>query len=135
MMEQMRQMMGMGGGGQQGGGRQGGARGGQGGPRVRMATDPGHNRLIVKCDQTDLPEIIQLLRDLDIPPGEVDIRVIALKNLEAEETANNIKQVLGINRAQGAPAEPVWPRRGRQRPAAAAHADPAGADGRELRRR
>lgn len=101
MMEQMRQMMGMG-----QAGRQTGGRAGQGGPRLRMATDPGHNRLIIKCDQTDLPEIKQLLRDLDIPPGEVDIRVIALKNLEAEETANNIKQVLGINRAQGARQNP-----------------------------
>lgn len=69
-----------------------------GGQRVRTATDVGNNYLIVKCDSSDLPEIRQLLRELDIPPGQVDLKVFQLKNLAAEETANNLKQILGIGR-------------------------------------
>ncbi len=82
---------------QAGGGGRGSRSGGQ---RVRIATDPAHNYLIVKCDEADLPEIRQLLRELDIPPGKVDMRVIQLKNIDATETAQNIKAVLGIDRAR-----------------------------------
>ncbi len=110
-MDMLRQMMGMGGAAGRGN-QQGGAGGRAGGPRIRMATDPGHNRLIVKCDQTDLPEIKQLLLDLDIPPGQVDIRIFQLRNLDASETANNIKEVLGITRAQGARQNPFAGRGG-----------------------
>ncbi len=97
LMDQIRNMM-----GQARGGQQGGAAGGErsGGQRVRIAVDGGHNRMVVKCDEADLPEIIELLRELDIPPSEVDIRVFQLRNLDAQETAENIKQVLGIARAQ-----------------------------------
>lgn len=110
-MDMLRQMMGMGGAAGRGN-QQGGAGARAGGPRIRMATDPGHNRLIVKCDQTDLPEIKQLLLDLDIPPGQVDIRIFQLRNLDASETANNIKEVLGITRAQGARQNPFAGRGG-----------------------
>ncbi|MFH1747565.1 MAG: secretin N-terminal domain-containing protein [Planctomycetota bacterium] len=92
MMEQMRGMM---------GGRQTDQRGRRtGGQRVRIATDPSHNYLIIKCEEVDLPEIKQLLRELDIPPGEVELKVFQLRNLDATETANNIKDILGINKAQ-----------------------------------
>jgi type II secretion system protein D len=93
MMEQIQRMIGE---------RQAGGRGGQaaGGERVRWVPEPGHNFLIVKCDEADLPEIRQLLRELDIPPGQVDVRVFQLKNLDATETAQNIKQVLGISKAE-----------------------------------
>jgi len=67
---------------------------------LRIATDPGHNYLIVKCEETLLPEIRQLLRELDIPPGEVQVKVFQLRNLVAEETAENIKDVLGISKVQ-----------------------------------
>lgn len=100
--EQIASMIGGGGGG---GGRQPqvGAVGRRaaGGQRVRTATDVGNNYLIVKCDASDLPEIRQLLRELDIPPGQVDLKVFQLKNLVAEETANNLKQILGIGRSAG----------------------------------
>lgn len=89
LMEQMRSMVG---GRDQKGAKQRG--------QLRMATDPGHNYLIIRCEQNQLPEIRQLLRELDIPPGEVQVKVIQLKNLVAEETADNIKAVLGIERAQ-----------------------------------
>jgi type II secretion system protein D len=92
LMEQLRGMVG----GRQTGGRTT-TRGGQ---RVRIATDPGHSYLIVKCDESDLPEIRQLLWELDIPPGEVNIRVFQLKNLDANETAQNIKEILGITQAR-----------------------------------
>ena len=88
IMQQAMQMMG-GRGGQQGGTT--------GGTQIRIATDASHNYIIVKCDEALLPDIIQLLRELDISPSEVDVQVIQLKNLEATETANNIKQVLGIS--------------------------------------
>ncbi len=91
LMEQLRGMV---------GGRQTGGRTTRGGQRVRIATDPGHSYLIVKCDESDLPEIRQLLWELDIPPGKVDIRVFQLKNLDANETAQNIKDILGITKAQ-----------------------------------
>ncbi|MCH7873180.1 MAG: hypothetical protein IID33_15910, partial [Planctomycetes bacterium] len=81
--------------------RQGGGSSRSGGSRVRIATDPGHNYLIVKCDESLLPEIRQLLRELDIPPGQVDINVIQLKNLDAAATAQNIKEVLGIGTTRG----------------------------------
>ncbi len=82
------------------GGRMGGnSRTGSSTP-LRIATDPAHNYLIVKCDETDLPEIRQLLRELDIPPGEVNIRIFQLKNLVADEAAQNIQDVLGISKAQ-----------------------------------
>ncbi|GEM_PF-1673255 len=68
--------------------------------QMRVATDPGHNYLIVKCNETLLPEIRQLLRELDIPPGEVQVKVFQLKNLRAEETAENIRDVLGISKIQ-----------------------------------
>ena len=45
-------------------------------------------------------EIKQLLRELDIPPGEVDLRIFQLRNLVASETAEDIKAVLGIAKAQ-----------------------------------
>jgi len=93
-LEQLRGMIGGRAGGDSG---RGSTRGGQ---RVRIATDPGHNYLIVKCDEADLPEIRQLLRELDIPPGKVDVQVFQLRNLDAAETAENIKDVLGINKAQ-----------------------------------
>ncbi|MBP7744581.1 MAG: hypothetical protein KA383_00515 [Phycisphaerae bacterium] len=90
MFDQLRGMVG----GQQQGGKAG--RGGQ----MRIATDPGHNYLIVKCDEADIPEIHRLLRELDIPPGEVQVKVFQLKNLNAEETCENIKDVLGISKVQ-----------------------------------
>ncbi|MBL8879227.1 MAG: hypothetical protein JNG88_08915, partial [Phycisphaerales bacterium] len=101
MREQIANMIGGGSGGRQ---QQVGAVGRRaaGGQRVRTATDVGNNYLIVKCDSSDLPEIRQLLRELDIPPGQVDLKVFQLKNLNADETANNIKQILGIGRT-GAP--------------------------------
>lgn len=68
--------------------------------QLRIATDPGHNYLIVKCQEVMLPEIRRLLRELDIPPGEVQVKVFQLKNLLAEETAENIKDVLGISKVQ-----------------------------------
>lgn len=92
LLEQMRQMVG---GRDQQGQRQQRTRG-----QIRMATDPGHNYLIVRCEETMLPEIRQLLRELDIPPGEVQIKVFQLQNLVADETADNIKDVLGISKAQ-----------------------------------
>lgn len=67
---------------------------------LRIATDPGHNYLIVKCEETLLPEIRQLLRELDIPPGEVQVKIFQLRGLVAEETAANIKDVLGISKVQ-----------------------------------
>jgi len=88
IMEQLRGMV---------GGRQTGAKGA--GP-LRIATDPGHNYLIIKCQETQLPEIRRLLRELDIPPGEVQVKIFQLKNLLAEETAENIKDVLGISKVQ-----------------------------------
>ncbi len=86
-----------------------------GGQRMRIATDPAHNYLIVKCNAADLPEIRKLLRELDIPPGEVQVKIFQLKNLVAEETAQDIKDVLGISQVQqrrgrGAPQS----RRGRR---------------------
>ena len=92
MMDQLRGMV---------GGRQTDQRGRQtDGRRVRIATDPAHNYLIIKCEESDLPEIKQLLRELDIPPGEVELKVFQLRNLDASETAENIKQVLGISKAK-----------------------------------
>ena len=72
----------------------------QQGPRMRIATDPSHNYLIIKCDEVDLPEIRRLLKHLDIPPGEVQVKIFQLKNLQAEETSENIKDVLGISKVQ-----------------------------------
>lgn len=93
MMDAMRAMMG--GGGEKSGG---GGKSGPQGPKLRIATDPSHNYLIVKCDESDLPEIRQLLRELDIKPSNVDLRVFQLKNLVASETANNLKEALGLSR-------------------------------------
>jgi type II secretion system protein D len=86
---------------------------------MRIATDPGHNYLIVKCQESLLPDIRQLLRELDIPPGEVQIQIFQLKNLLADETAENIKDVLGISKAQqrrggGRTPTPPTPGRGPQ---------------------
>ncbi len=69
---------------------------------MRIATDPSRNYIIVKCDEADLPEIQQLLRMLDdIPDVEIKVRIFQLKNLDAAETANNVKEVLGIEAARG----------------------------------
>ena len=91
IMDQLRGMV---------GGKQATAKAGAGGGQLRMATDPGHNYLIIKCQETALPEIRKLLRELDIPPGEVQVKVFQLKNLLADETAENIKDVLGISKVQ-----------------------------------
>lgn len=93
LRDQMAQMIGQ----QQ---QQRGGRRQQGGTRIRLATDPGHNYLIVKCEESDLPELRKLLRELDIPPGQVDLKVIQLLNLDATETAQNLKQALGIGASQ-----------------------------------
>jgi len=82
-----------------GAGAEGGGRA-AGGQRIRIATDASHNYLIVKCDESLLPDVRQLLREMDIPPSEVDIQVFQLRNLDARETAENIKEVLGISRAR-----------------------------------
>ncbi|MGE0481020.1 MAG: secretin N-terminal domain-containing protein [Phycisphaerae bacterium] len=84
-------------GGQRGQGRGAAARGGA---VVRIATDASHSYLITKCDASELPKIRELLRELDIPPAKVDLRVIQLRQLDADETAANIKEVLGMNRAR-----------------------------------
>ncbi len=81
---------------------------------MRIATDPGHNYLIIKCNQSDLPEIRQLLRELDIPPGEVELKVFQLRNLDASETAENIKEVLGISKAQSRRGRQATPARGQR---------------------
>ena len=86
-MQMMQEMMGQ----RSQGGESGGGKG------VRIATDASHNYIIVKCDESLLPDIIQLLAELDIEPSEVDIQVIQLKNLDASETANNIKEILSGN--------------------------------------
>ncbi|WP_320046856.1 secretin N-terminal domain-containing protein [uncultured Ilyobacter sp.] len=90
LMQQIQQMMG-------GGGRSGGSSAASKG--VRIATDAAHNYLIVKCDEALLPDIIELLRELDIDPAKVDVRVFQLKNIDAGETAENIKAVLGIGKS------------------------------------
>jgi type II secretion system protein D len=105
MADQLRNMIG-GRGGATGAGRTGAAGGRQGaadggtGQRIRIATDASHNYLIIKCEESLLPEIRQLLREMDIPPAEVSIKVFQLKNLDATETAANIKDVLGITKAR-----------------------------------
>lgn len=110
LLDQLRGMVGgpAGAGGRGGQGQEGGAGGaGQQNQQMRIATDASHNYLIVKCSEALLPDIRQLLRELDIPPAEVDVRVFQLKNLDATETAENIKRVLGIGRAQQArPQQP-----------------------------
>ena len=96
LMQQLQAVIGA----QQGrGGDQGAAGGAGGGQRIRVATDASHNYIIVKCEESLLPEIKQLLRELDIPPAEVETRVFQLKILDAEETAQNLKSVLGIDKA------------------------------------
>ncbi|MGE3180827.1 MAG: secretin N-terminal domain-containing protein [Phycisphaerae bacterium] len=95
LAQQIQQMVG--GRNQQQGGRRGAAGSGQ---RLRIATDASHNYLIIKCDEADLPEIRKLLRELDIPPGDVDLKVFQLVNLDATETAENIKAVLGVDKAK-----------------------------------
>ncbi len=82
--------------------------------RLRIATDVGNNYLIVKCDEARLPEIRELLVELDIPPGEVEIRVYQLRSIDATEAAENIKSVLGIGKAAG--------RQGQRAPAARGNA-------------
>ncbi len=87
------------------------------GPNLRIATDPGHNYLIIKCDEVYLPEIRQLLRELDIPPGEVQVEIIQLRNLQAEEAAQDIKDWLGISKVQerrGGSSRRRTPSRGRR---------------------
>ena len=110
IMQQAMQMMGS------RGDQQGGT---TGGTQIRIATDASHNYIIVKCDEALLPDIIQLLRELDISPSEVDVQVIQLKNLEATETANNIKQVLGISGSSSS-ARPQQRAAGRNQEVAAA---------------
>lgn len=74
---------------------------GGGGSGVRIATDPGNNYLIVKCEASLLPEIRKLLRELDIPPGEVIIRLFRLENVGAEEAAEALSGALGLGSRQG----------------------------------
>ena len=94
LMQQIQQMI---------GGRAGAEAGREvGGQRIRIATDASHNYLIVKCDESLLPEVTRLLRELDIRPAEVDVRVFQLKNIEAGEAANNLKELLGITKARTA---------------------------------
>ncbi|MBN2446279.1 MAG: hypothetical protein JXO22_06120, partial [Phycisphaerae bacterium] len=96
LMEQMRQMIGQ---QQQGRGRT------TSGARVRIATDPSRNYIIVKCDESDLEEIQQLLRMLDdIPDVDIKVRIFQLRNLDATETASNIKEVLGIDSTRSSSA-------------------------------
>ncbi len=84
-----------------------------GGTRVRIATDPSRNYLIVKCDESDLPEILQLARILDDEPEvEVDVRIFQLRTLDAETTAANIREVLGIDSGRGAQRTPTRGARG-----------------------
>lgn len=109
LMEQLRSMIGARG---QPGAPPGAAA--SGGRQLRIATDPGHNYLIVKCEESLLPDIIKLLRELDIPPSDVDVRVFQLRNLDAQETASNIKEVLGITRARQPRGLPQVPRGGPQ---------------------
>jgi type II secretion system protein D len=100
LMQQIQQMI--------GGRPEEGGRGATGGQRIRIATDASHNYLIVKCDESLLPDIIQLLRELDIEPAEVDVKVFQLKKLDAAETANNLKEALGISKARsGRPQMPA----------------------------
>lgn len=107
------QLRGMVGGGRNAQGQQGGSQGKQsGGDQMRIATDSSHNYLIIKCSEALLPDIRQLLRELDIPPAEVDVRVFQLKNLDATETAENIKRVLGIGRTQQARPQQPQPNAG-----------------------
>ncbi len=102
IMDQLRGAIGgaAGGRGAAGAQRDASATGGTG-QRIRIATDAAHNYLILKCEENLLPEIRQLLRELDIPPAEVDVNVFQLKNLDAAETANNIREVLGIGQQRG----------------------------------
>ncbi len=95
MMNLARQLMGQ---GADATGGRGGMTGGSG--RVRYATDASHNYLIIKCDESKLPEIRQLLRELDIPGAKVDVKVFQLKNVAAKEAAENIKALLGVDRSQ-----------------------------------
>lgn len=98
LMEQLRGIMGGRGAGQPGQQQRGAAA--SGGQRIRLATDASHNYLIIKCDESLLPDIRELLRELDIPPAEVDVKVFQLRNLDAAETAANIKDVLGLSKAR-----------------------------------
>lgn len=103
-MDLIRSMMG-------GAGAAGAAGGDRASGRVRIATDASHNYLIVKCDESRLPEIRQLLRELDIQPAQVDVKVFQLKSNSATELANNLKAVLGIDKAArpGAINQPRMP--------------------------
>ncbi|MCA9242329.1 MAG: hypothetical protein KDA32_00130 [Phycisphaerales bacterium] len=77
------------------------AAGAGGGSGLRIATDPGNNYLIVKCQASLLPEVRTLLRELDIPPGEVIIRLFRLENIGAEEAADALNGALGLGGRQG----------------------------------
>lgn len=66
--------------------------------RVRIVPDVRTRSLFVVSPLSDLPLIIDLLRQIDkaVPPGEQTIRIFKLATLDAAQVVQNLKDVLGI---------------------------------------
>lgn len=94
------------GGGKEGGGRQPGAGGQQPEPvpaptpgRIKVVPDQRIRALYVIAPLSDIPVIVDILRHIDkkMPPGEQNIKIFKLANLDATQVVQNLKDILGLS--------------------------------------
>ncbi len=71
--------------------------------RVRIVPDVRTRSLFVVSPLSDIPLIIDLLRQIDkeVPPGEQTIRIFKLVTLDATQVVQNLRDVLGLGGAKG----------------------------------
>jgi len=71
--------------------------------RVRVVPDARTRSLFVAAPSSDIPLIVDILRKIDqkMPPGEQNIKLFRLKNLDAEQVAQNLREILGLSTTAG----------------------------------
>lgn len=73
----------------------------QGPTRIKVIPDSRTKSLFVAALLSDIPLIVDVLKKIDapIPPGASDIRIFTLKNLDATQVVQNLREVLGLDAA------------------------------------
>ncbi len=67
--------------------------------RIKVVPDPRTRSLLVAAPTTDIPLIVEVLRQIDrkVPPKEQNLKIFKLENLDATQVVDNLREVLGLS--------------------------------------
>ncbi|MFQ5423301.1 MAG: secretin N-terminal domain-containing protein [Phycisphaerae bacterium] len=67
--------------------------------RIKVVADPRTRSLLVAAPMTDIPLIVDVLRQIDrkVPPKEQNLKIFQLESLDATQVVENLREVLGLS--------------------------------------